>query len=119
MQYLQEGRRGTWCCYGKVKVRAIEAGAVETRPAGFEKENPRTNPTPAQLALGERLAYRTQQRIVRAAAWGYGRLEDGCAVAGACGRALHRERCRGCDRFYRPPPGVGHSKSKMGEESEQ
>jgi hypothetical protein len=61
----------------------MEAGTEETRTAGFEKENPSIMRRNAMLRLREELAYRTQQRIVRATAWDYGRLEDGRAVTTA------------------------------------
>ncbi len=56
---LEERRRSTWRCGGKMKARAMEAGIEEKCVASFEKANPSIMRRNAMLRLGEELTYRT------------------------------------------------------------
>ena len=71
------------------------------------------------LSLGQELAYRTQQRIVRRAVLDFYRLEARSWVSVTCGRLLRSECDRSRRGLYRYVPGVLHRKSKLDQEGEQ
>ena len=118
-RYLEEVRRSPWHRCGKINARAMEGGTQQKRKAGLERENARTMQRNTVLSLGQKLRYRTQQRIVRRSALDGRRLEDRSRVSGACGRLLGSERCRSCRCLYRHLPGVLYSKGKLDQEGEQ
>jgi hypothetical protein len=97
----------------------MEGGTQQERKAGLQKENPRTMRRNTNLCLGQELAYRTQQRIVRRAALDFYRLEGRSRVSVAWGRLLRSERCGRRRCLYRYVPGVLHRKSKLDQEGEQ
>jgi hypothetical protein len=97
----------------------MAGGTQQERKAGVQKENPRTMRRNTALCLGQELAYRTQQRIVRRTTLAFYRLEDRSRVSGACGRLLKSERCGRRRCLYRYVPGVLHRKSKLDQEGEQ
>jgi hypothetical protein len=118
-RYLEEVRRSPRHRCGKINARAMAGGTQQNRKAGLQKENPRTMRRNTDLCLGQELAYRTQQRIVRRAALDFYRLEDRSRVSGACGRLLRSERCGSRRCLYRHIPGVLHRKGKLDQEGEQ
>src|SRR5262245_44493082 len=118
-RYLEEVRRSPWHRCGKINARAMEGGTQQERKAGLEKENPRTMRRNTDLCLGQELAYRTQQRIVRRTALNFYRLEGRPGVSVACGRLLRSERCSRRRCLYRYVPGVLHRKGKLDQEGEQ
>src|SRR5262245_3380265 len=118
-RYLEEIRRSSWPRCGKINARAMEGGTQQKRKAGLERENPRTMRRNTNFCLGQKLAYRTQQRIVRDAPLAFDRLEERSRVSGACGRLLRSERCRSRGVLYRYIPGVLHRENKLKQEGEQ
>jgi hypothetical protein len=118
-RYLEEVRRSPWHRCGKINARAMAGGTQQERKAGVQKENPRTMRRNTALCLGQELAYRTQQRIVRRTTLAFYRLEDRSRVSGACGRLLRSERCGRRRCLYRYVPGVLYRKSKLDQEGEQ
>src|SRR4029453_4525928 len=118
-RYLEEVRRSPWHRCGKINARAMEGGTRQKRKTGLERENPRTMRRNTNFCLGQELAYRTQQRIVRPATLDFYRLEDRSRVSGACGRLLRSERCRSRSGLYRYIPGVLHSEGKLNQEGKQ
>ena len=118
-QYLEEVRRSPRHRCGKINARAMEGGTQQNRTAGLQQENPRTMRRNTTLCLGQELAYRTQQRIVRRAAWDFERLEGRSRVSMACGRLLRSERCGSCRGLSRDVPGVLYRKDKLDQEGKQ
>ena len=118
-RYLEEVWRSPWHRGGKINARAMAGRTQQERKAGLQKENPRTMRRNTDLCLGQELAYRTQQRIVRRTALGFYRLEGRSCASVACGRLLRRERCGSRRCLYRHLPCVYHRKGKLDQEGEQ
>src|SRR5262245_40517050 len=97
----------------------MEGGTQQKRKTSLEREDPRTMRRNTNFCLGQELAYRTQQRIVRGATLDFYRPEDRSRVSGACSRLLRSERCRSRGGLYRYIPGVLHSEGKLIQEGEQ
>ena len=70
--YLEEVRRRAWHRSGMNNARTMEGGIQQNRKTSLEKDNPRTVRRDTVLGLGEKPTNRTQQRIVRRAAWDCG-----------------------------------------------
>jgi hypothetical protein len=89
------------------------------RKAGGEQDHLRTVRRKTIFDLGKHLADRTQQRIVRRAAWDWCRLYEGRGVSGTRGKALPAKRCGSDCPPFRHLPWVRYSKRKLGKEGEQ
>jgi hypothetical protein len=109
-RYLEEVRRCAWHRGGMIKARAMAGGTQQNRKTSLEKGNPRTVRRNTVPGLGEELADRTQQRIVRHAAWGCGRF---CDARSTC-RVFLEGAGGGCRcRIYGHLPAVRYSKDKL------
>src|SRR5262249_44197970 len=80
-RYLEEVRGRAWRRGSMIRARAMEDGIQQNRKTSLEKDNPRTVRGNTILGLGEELADRTQQRIVRRTAWDCCRFGDGRNIA--------------------------------------
>src|SRR5262249_14201399 len=67
-RYLEEVRRCSWHRCSEINARAMTGGTWQKRKAGLAKKNRRTMRRHTDLCLGQKLTYRTQQRIMRGAA---------------------------------------------------
>ncbi len=114
-RYLEEVRRGAWHRGGMINARAMEGGTPQNRKTSLEKGNPRTVRRNTVLGLGEELADRTQQRIVRRAAWDCGHF---CDARSTC-RVFLEGAGGGCRcRIYGHLPAVRYSKDKLSNNGE-
>jgi hypothetical protein len=114
-RYLEEVRRRAWRRGGKINTRAMEGGTLQNRKASLEGKNPRTMRRNTVPGLGEKLADRTQQRIVRRAAWDCCRFYDGRSTC----RVFLDGAGGGCHcRIYGHLPAVRYSKGKLSNDGE-
>ena len=98
-----------------INARAMEGGIQQKCKTRLEKRNPRTVWRDTMLGLGEELADRTQQRVMRRAAWDCRRFGDGRSTSGIfLDSAAGGCRCR----IYRHLPAVRYSKGELSNDGE-
>jgi hypothetical protein len=93
----------------------MEGETQSNRRTRSKKENPRTVRGNTVLGLGEELADRTQERIVRRAAWDCGRFGDGRSTSRVFLEGAG-SGCRCC--LYSHLPAVRYSKGKLSNNGE-
>jgi hypothetical protein len=119
MRYLEEVRRCSWHRCSEINAREMKGGTRQKRKAGLAKKNRRTMRRHTDLCLGQKLTYRTQQRIMRGAASACCRFYGSLRVSGVYGRRLRSQRYGSRRCLYRHLPGVLYSKDKLNQEGKR